>query len=168
MAWPLSEPMLVSLLTHICVTRPQWVNGRANIEFWSSRKMKWRSEYSGTVFWCSIFTPFARKLKLVTYIFYSTHSCIFTEHEWICLLHICVPKTVDFSRTLHTLRWALPDIRRPGYVLTWCYLRFGIHVITVRCRYNALTFLTNIGEPFVDPASDWYSASVPVIIYAIS
>ena len=24
---PLSEPMMVSLLTHICVTRPQWVNG---------------------------------------------------------------------------------------------------------------------------------------------
>ena len=23
--WPLSETMLVSLLTHICVTRPQWV-----------------------------------------------------------------------------------------------------------------------------------------------
>ena len=23
---PLSEPMMVSLLTHICVTRPQWVN----------------------------------------------------------------------------------------------------------------------------------------------
>ena len=33
MAWrrpgdvPLSEPMMVSLLTHICVTRPQWFNG---------------------------------------------------------------------------------------------------------------------------------------------
>ena len=32
MAWrrsgdkPLSEPMMVSLLTHICVTRPQWMN----------------------------------------------------------------------------------------------------------------------------------------------
>ena len=32
MAWrrpgdkPLSEPLMVSLLTHICVTRPQWVN----------------------------------------------------------------------------------------------------------------------------------------------
>ena len=32
MAWrrsgdkPLSEPMMVSLLRHICVTRPQWVN----------------------------------------------------------------------------------------------------------------------------------------------
>ena len=36
MAWrrpgdkPLSEPMMVSLLTHICVTRPQWVN-----RYWS-------------------------------------------------------------------------------------------------------------------------------------
>ena len=34
MAWrwsgdkPLSEPMMVSLLTHICVTRPQWVNSK--------------------------------------------------------------------------------------------------------------------------------------------
>ena len=34
MAWrrpgdkPLSEPMMVSLLTHICVTRPQWVETR--------------------------------------------------------------------------------------------------------------------------------------------
>ena len=32
MAWrqlgdkPLSEPMMVCLLTHLCVTRPQWVN----------------------------------------------------------------------------------------------------------------------------------------------
>ena len=38
MAWrrpgdkPLSEPMLVSLLTHICVTRPQWVKSlRSNL-----------------------------------------------------------------------------------------------------------------------------------------
>ena len=35
MAWrrpgdkPLSEPMVVSLLTHICVSRPQWVNNAA-------------------------------------------------------------------------------------------------------------------------------------------
>ena len=37
MAWrrpgnkPLSEPMMVSLLTHICVTRPQWVNSYTNV-----------------------------------------------------------------------------------------------------------------------------------------
>ena len=43
MAWcrpgdkPLSEPMLVSLLTHICITRPQWVNNwqLVIIEEWS-------------------------------------------------------------------------------------------------------------------------------------
>ena len=28
---PLSEPMMVSLQTHICVTRPQWVNGQYTI-----------------------------------------------------------------------------------------------------------------------------------------
>ena len=40
MAWrrsgdkPLSEPMMVSLLTHICVTRPQWVNKcMTNVKF---------------------------------------------------------------------------------------------------------------------------------------
>ena len=38
MAWrrpgdkPLSEPMMVSLLTHICVTRPQWVNNNKDWE----------------------------------------------------------------------------------------------------------------------------------------
>ena len=43
MAWrgqsdkPLSEPMMVSLPTHICVTRPQWVNNRCSI--WHKKKM---------------------------------------------------------------------------------------------------------------------------------
>ena len=38
MAWrrpddkPLSEPMMVSLLTYICLTRPQWVNNRSSTE----------------------------------------------------------------------------------------------------------------------------------------
>ena len=27
----LSEPMIVSLLTHICVTRPQWVQNQSNL-----------------------------------------------------------------------------------------------------------------------------------------
>ena len=40
MAWrrsgdkPLSEPMMFSLLTHICVTRPQWVNIYTNGKTW--------------------------------------------------------------------------------------------------------------------------------------
>ena len=42
MAWrragdkPLSEPMMVSLLTHICVTRPQWVKLNISLSILSS------------------------------------------------------------------------------------------------------------------------------------
>ena len=52
---------------------------------------------------------------------------------------------------------------------------------TVRCRYNAVSCLPNIHKThlqfsrwgdvwdvFVDPASDWYSASVSVVIYVIT
>ena len=48
MAWrrpgdkPLSEPMMVSLPTHICVTRPQWVNRQQAI-IWTN---------VGPVHWC--------------------------------------------------------------------------------------------------------------------
>ena len=48
MAWrrlgdkPLSEPMMVSSLTHICVTRPQWVNVRH--DKWLEA---WRGESTG-------------------------------------------------------------------------------------------------------------------------
>ena len=31
---PLSGPMMVSLLTHICVTRPQWVKATINVRTW--------------------------------------------------------------------------------------------------------------------------------------
>ena len=55
MAWrrsgdkPLSEPMMVSLPTHICVTRPQWVkNGyqlHTTCECWNSIEESWK------IFW---------------------------------------------------------------------------------------------------------------------
>ena len=61
-------------------------------------------------------------------------------------------------------------------------LTFSSHIsCTVWCRYRAVSFLTNIqktvhsspvrvkyGVLFVDPASDWYSASIPVIINVMS
>ena len=45
MAWrrpgnkPLSEPMMVRLLTHICVTRPQWVNERPVLSNFEENEM---------------------------------------------------------------------------------------------------------------------------------
>ena len=50
MAWcrpgdkPLSEPMMVSLTTHICVTQPQWVN---NLLPFCSQKIVWNVH----IFW---------------------------------------------------------------------------------------------------------------------
>ena len=50
MAWrrpgdkPLSGPMMVKLPTHICVTRPQWVNGQTDTKIWlcyQNNKLKW-------------------------------------------------------------------------------------------------------------------------------
>ena len=53
MAWrrpgdkPLSEPMMVSLLTYTCVTRPQWVNMKC--AFCSASKTCWHHWISGHV-----------------------------------------------------------------------------------------------------------------------
>ena len=50
MAWrqpgdkPLSEPMMISLLTHICITRPQWIKNIFKIL--NSQKKIWKDRYS--------------------------------------------------------------------------------------------------------------------------
>ena len=71
-------------------------------------------------------------------------------------------------------RLALPNLVKEIAILE-CIGRHRLN--TVHCRYNTVNFLTNIHKihpiarplvSFVDPASDWYSASVPVIIYVIS
>ena len=53
MAWrrsgdkPLSKPMMLSLLTHICVTRPQWVNFVSTFCEINIRWTPWKSAYNG-------------------------------------------------------------------------------------------------------------------------
>ena len=61
MAWrrpgdkPLPEPMMVSLPTHICVTRPQWVNFNGSL-LNSVEVRAWRSNYilNKTIVWLII------------------------------------------------------------------------------------------------------------------
>ena len=58
---PLSEPMMVSLLKHICVTRPQWVNGVAwvaNTPTSSSFWIRWQWD------WCLVHTKFVCNTSL--------------------------------------------------------------------------------------------------------
>ena len=70
MAWrrpgdkPLSEAMMVSLLTHICVTRPQWVEVRNSFfNISTSRYHRIRIFMSKYVFWL---TNMIKQLKLFT------------------------------------------------------------------------------------------------------
>ena len=59
MAWrrsgdkPLSEPMMVSLLMHICVTRPQWVKSLQVI--WRSENRRWNLQVSCLQMSCNDF-----------------------------------------------------------------------------------------------------------------
>ena len=56
MAWrrlgdkPLSEPMMISLLTHICVARPQWVNLRVHKFNDAFKGISWSKHH---YLWCS-------------------------------------------------------------------------------------------------------------------
>ena len=74
MAWrrpgdkPLSEPMMVSLLTHICVTRPQWVND-----------LGCDSRETGGI--CSIISDATHKRRRSFAHHWWGHSC--WCHEWI-------------------------------------------------------------------------------------
>ena len=65
MAWcrsgdkPLSEPMMVSLPTHICVTRPQWVKGhwmRENTDVIVTYTQHWYFSLNVEICW-RIFSP---------------------------------------------------------------------------------------------------------------
>ena len=74
MAWrrpgdkPLSEPMMVSLPTHICVTRPQWVNTLA-------------TGRCGSNFTSVFFKLFFTKWSLGHFLRNYSYNCA-TEHLW--------------------------------------------------------------------------------------
>ena len=78
MAWrrqgdkPLSEPVVVSLLTHICVTRPQWVNGGKSYVWMNPRISCHFCEYMGREFGdtCANCLPLQAHCKLKNQIYF--------------------------------------------------------------------------------------------------
>ena len=77
MAWrrpgdkPLSKPMMVSLLTHICVTRPQWVNA---IHFEKICTTKYGNICHWKWFWNSFSTLIIVPRRIIHYCLSSTFS----------------------------------------------------------------------------------------------
>ena len=95
MAWgrpgdkPLSEPMMVSLLTHICVNRPQWVKAR--------KQRMWKSQYKANTImnWVQL---------------YHSHICHYGDERhtvvyYRLMLNCC--KYIPMKRTTMA-KWNLP------------------------------------------------------------
>ena len=92
MAWrrsgdkPLSEPMMVSLLTHICITRPQWVNSSVD---WLSVHSHYsitsglaycpacRTSLIATRFWVVMICPIIKCLTVLEFSFILFDLCLF-------------------------------------------------------------------------------------------
>ena len=90
MAWrrsgdkPLSEPMMVSLLTHICVTRPQWVDYNS-----SWRKSRFHT-IEHTTFCGGYMYDFVVVMGSISWWFYhqlSAKSCYRLSHIRQCFFH---------------------------------------------------------------------------------
>ena len=110
---PLSEPMLVSLMTHIFVTRPQWVKVAA-----TSPRVQW-------VNICSIYTPeglkseYARRVvddwgcmicdqDCIYYVIKNDatiYQCIFLSLSWDKLLYL--PSAPSHRKINHLTHWGL-------------------------------------------------------------
>ena len=102
MAWrrsgdkPLSEPVVINFLRHICVTRPQWVNkdngwlGRMHASSHKSRSVwKWRFEHtiSKNIYWITynIVKHFSTKATLPFYMDHCWGNVIWAvirDHSW--------------------------------------------------------------------------------------
>ena len=109
MAWrwpggkPLSEPMMVTLLTHICVTRPQWVNWHYDNAWYSSfiasstQASCWGQNYLSL--FSNLFSK--RKIRTLTYLVILVHFdyadamsqiCAWLVLQW-CRMNIMVSHT---------------------------------------------------------------------------
>ena len=94
MAWrlprekPLSEPMMVSLLTHICVIQPQWVNNIPALV----QIMVWR---------CSGDKPLSQPMMVSL-----THICV-TRPQWVQhhLYSICIKQASKQPTPTRTVWW---------------------------------------------------------------
>ena len=98
MAWhrpgdkPLSEPMMVNLLTHICVTLPQWVkilhtiSPKKQISKHIRYIIKWHNHATG---WWNLFSRYSFHVLSPTHVIWSLHCPAMTwwRHEYRLISH---------------------------------------------------------------------------------
>ena len=116
MAWrrpgdkPLSEPMMVRFPTHICVTRPQWVNYPLDNRFWSKMPHMFCSKRCSVTrniflgyYWLQIFySKWNISCSLRYTIFHTYPDQGFTPHKNAAL--ICQIKFVNYQRKISFIK----------------------------------------------------------------
>ena len=104
MAWrrpgdkPLSEPMMVSLTTHICVTRPQWVKMDCELTYIMITLLSGHIQLYDMI-WSFIFSYKQHNLSTNSYIFYDAGPWCFTIPHVHVLKQLHVPKSYLFIFT---------------------------------------------------------------------
>ena len=151
MAWrrlgdkPLSEPVMVSLLMHICSTRPQWVNVN-----WISM-----TPYPGYSQFLAISCPAYKMLKVFKYIAYI--SFIIT-HQWDKII-ISVAHYVAGWIPDHNIPWVAPSGGWSIAFVTKEYSRFrGLNISFLAHMVGGCFLLCDI-ESHTWPGSSLYVLS---------
>ena len=150
MAWrrsgdkPLSEPMMVILLTHICVTRPQWVNNGTPI---------YGILNSYAV--CLFFLPFKQRTDLL----------IHETEEYGWLPHSLTLKFLSyFFQNVISFSNVVPYKCSTCISVCWVLILIGNRVISNRKETSYLPLLNAGFEPRVSGTeypADWIPADKP-------
>ena len=158
------------------VTRPQWVKVTATSPRGQWLKPDRHQTITETNADLSTTDKTAENIIQCKYLSFKKRPMMLGSWTFFLLTYF-----VEYDLTLNWIIFLFWNvILFAGVVHCKCYIFVWNWSNTVQCRYNSANFLTNIhkrfslpfrvryGVSFVDPASDWHSASVPVIIYVIS
>ena len=123
MAWrrpgdkPLSEPMMVSLLTHICVTRPQWVkNTKIYAMLWVHINHRQTPIYHTDV-WAFVCYTITKVIKILNNRYQMTWPRNIAKCQMKLIYFSCIAKIhwLEFSVTPHTTINPGPWMQRSVY-----------------------------------------------------
>ena len=134
MAWrrpgdkPLSEPMMASSPTHICVTRPQWVNLFAI-------RLYWAAKINHLVFFAAL--PVYKYYEFIRMFFYSSRCQIFLY---------------DFHSTFLVI-WGIQLIILTITLNAALSFFFYVSQNNVLKKISDLTMISDVASPMLTPAA---------------
>ena len=128
MAWrrpggkPLSELMVVSLLTEICVTQPQWVNQRDPlwIQNYSLAVAVSYTDYKSTLIWITTSYILKCRMRSISELFRRIRLTNYISNDmW---LHLKWPCTVDHAMSHHSEQTLIKIYTPYGFTEPWWLL----------------------------------------------